>query len=142
MKNEIMNKEDEGFMDLFEPLFGDFFKVNQMPKEFTKMNNMMKTDVKENENGYVLDVDMPGFDKKDVNLSIKDGYLTISAEKKENDEEKGHKFIRRERYYGSCSRSFYVGDVKEQDVNAKLNNGILTISLPKDKKEDKHIEIQ
>ena len=91
---------------------------------------------------------MPGIDKKDVNLELKDGYLTISSKIEKNNDEKDKKgnYIRRERYYGSSSRSFYVGkEIKEQDINASMQNGILNIIIPKKKPEieqSKKIEIK
>ena len=95
---------------------------------------MMRTDVRETETGYELDIDLPGFKKEDVKAELKDGYLTISAQKsleKKNEREEG-RYLRRERYSGSLSRSFYVGDaLTEEDVKAKFENGILQISLPK-----------
>ena len=96
--------------------------------------NLMKTDVRETEDTYELDIDLPGFKKDEVNLELKDGYLTIQAAKgldKEEPEKKG-KYIRQERYAGACSRSFYVGEhVEPEDIRAKFENGILQISLPK-----------
>ena len=94
----------------------------------------MKTDVRETENGYELDIDLPGFKKEDVSIQLENGYLSISAEKgveKEDTNKKG-KFIRKERYSGQCSRSFYVGDgVRPEDVNASFEDGILKIAMPK-----------
>ena len=101
--------------------------------------NLMKTDVRETENSYELDVDLPGFKKDEVNVDLKDGYLTISAAKgldKDAEDKKG-KYIRQERYAGACSRSFYVGDVKAEDVKAKYESGVLTVLIPK--KEPKKI---
>ena len=96
--------------------------------------NVMKTDVKETDDGYEVDVDLPGFKKDEIHLELKDGYLTIQAAKgldKEEPEKKG-KYIRQERYAGACSRSFYVGEhVEPEDIRAKFENGILQISLPK-----------
>ena len=96
--------------------------------------NMMKTDVKEQENGYQVAIDLPGFQKDEINIQLNDGYLTISAAKgldKEEKEEDG-KYIRRERYAGGMSRSFYVGKaVTEEDVHAKYESGILTLDIPK-----------
>ncbi len=144
---ELVNRNRHDF-DLFDP-FKDFFGLMPIPepereKEF---KNLMKTDVKEFENGYELEIDMPGFDKKDINIDLDNGYLTISATKSEktNEEDKKHKYIRKERYFGSVSRSFYVGDIKEEDVSAKLENGTLTINLPKENdnlNEKKRIEIK
>ena len=96
--------------------------------------NLMKTDVRETENSYELDIDLPGFKKDEVNVELKNGYLTIQAAKgldKEEQDKKG-KYIRQERYAGACSRSFYVGeDVEPEEVSAKFEDGILTISVPK-----------
>ena len=94
----------------------------------------MRTDVKENENGYELHIDLPGYKKEDVQAQLKEGYLTITAASKTNEDQKDEagKFIRRERYYGSCSRSFYVGeDIEQEDIKAKFEDGILKISVPK-----------
>ena len=103
--------------------------------------NMMKTDVKDTGNGYEIAVDLPGFKKEDLSLQLNNGYLTISASKGLNKDEtdKNGKYIRRERYSGSMSRSFYVGShVTEQDIHAKYENGILTLDIPKE--DEKAIE--
>ena len=96
--------------------------------------NLMKTDVRETDNSYELDVDLPGFKKDEVHVDLKNGCLTISAEKgldKDESDKKG-KYIRQERYAGACSRTFYVGeDVEPEDVTAKFENGILQLSIPK-----------
>lgn len=130
--------------ELFDPFFEDFFEF-PFKKNFRELENIMKTDVKETESNYEIEVDLPGFDKKDVSISLNDGYLTISAKKENSTNESEHKYIRRERCYGSCQRSFYVGDIDESEINAKLENGILTISLPKEDKKinaPKNIEIK
>ena len=97
-------------------------------------NNLMKTDIKEMKDGYELEIDLPGFKKDEVNVELKNGYLTIQAAKgldKEEQDKKG-KYIRQERYAGACSRSFYVGeDVEPEEVSAKFEDGILIISVPK-----------
>ena len=124
-----------------ENLFDDFFTdpFSMIPSGRDVLygkhgKNLMKTDVRETENSYELDIDLPGFKKDEVNLELKDGYLTIQAAKgldKEEPEKKG-KYIRQERYAGACSRSFYVGDdVESADVSAKFEDGILKISVPK-----------
>ena len=95
---------------------------------------MMKTDIRDTDSSYELDIDMPGFKKEDIKAQLKDGYLTISASTSANNDEqdKDGRYIRRERYAGSCSRSFYVGEgVKEEDIRAKFENGILKLSIPK-----------
>ena len=98
----------------------------------------MRTDVKETETGYELDIDLPGYKKEDVQAELKDGYLTITAKSDNSNDQKDSngKYIRRERYVGTCSRRFYVGDgIEQTDIKAKFENGILKISVPK--KEDK-----
>ena len=127
--------------NLFDNFFNDDF---YMPSVFGGKNdplygkhakNVMKTDVRETENSYELDIDLPGFKKEDVSLKLDGGYLTISASKgleKDEKENKDGKYIRRERYEGQCSRSFYVGDgVRPEDVNASFEDGILKIAMPK-----------
>ena len=128
-------------------LFDDFFDDGFFSKNATK--NMMKTDIREKSDKYILDIDLPGFDKENINLSLENGYLNISAksesEKEERDEEK---YLHKERFYGECSRSFYVGDdIEEKDINAEFKNGILKIEVPKkelnnETKETKQIEIK
>ncbi len=126
--------------DLFDDLFRDsFFETN---------NKVMKTDIKEHKDHYELIVDLPGFDKENINISIDNGYLTINAKTNaNNDEEEKGKYVRRERYVGEFSRSFYVGDdVTEENIKASFKNGILNISLPKEEKEKietkKYIDIE
>ena len=120
--------------DLFDEMFSDPF--------FTETENkVMKTDIKEKKDKYLIDIDLPGYDKEGIKIEIQDGYLTVHAKvnKEEDDKEKG-KFVRKERYTGECSRSFYVGDaVKEEDIKAKFKNGTLTIEVPK-KEEHKELE--
>ena len=104
--------------------------------------NVMKTDVKETDNSYEVDIDLPGFKKDEIEAKLEDGYLTISAAKgldKEEKDEKDGKYIRKERYSGAMSRSFYVGDeLKQEDIKAKYEDGILKLSVPK--KEPKKVE--
>ncbi len=104
--------------------------------------NVMKTDVKETDNSYEVDIDLPGFKKDEIEAKLENGYLTISAAKgldKEEKDEKDGKYIRKERYSGAMSRSFYVGDeLKQEDIKAKYEDGILKLSVPK--KEQKKVE--
>ena len=96
--------------------------------------NLMKTDVTEVENGYEVAMDLPGFKKEDISAKLENGYLTITASKGLDKDEKNEegKYIRRERYSGSCSRSFYVGDgVTEEDIKARFEDGILKLDIPK-----------
>ncbi|MBR1831790.1 MAG: Hsp20/alpha crystallin family protein [Ruminiclostridium sp.] len=114
-------------------VFDDFFDFPSMPRQQQAIS-VMKTDVREHENGYELDVDLPGIKKEDVKVKLEDGYLTISASTAQNNDEKDKKgnYIRRERFSGSYSRSFYVGEeVKETDIKAKFDNGVLQLSIPK-----------
>ena len=124
-----------------ENLFDDFFD-NAFEKNFFGGNNplygkyaknLMKTDVKENETSYKLAIDLPGFKKDEVNVELKDGYLTVSASKglDKDEEDKDGRFIRQERYAGACSRSFYVGDIRPEDVQCKYEFGVLKLTLPK-----------
>lgn len=121
-----------------ENLFDDFdpFSVfDDQSKAFGRnAGRMMKTDVRETDKSFELDIDLPGFDKKDISATLKDGYLTVSAQKSQKNDEKDKKgrYVRRERWTGAMSRSFYVGDrVRESDIQAKYENGMLQISVPK-----------
>lgn len=118
---------------LFDNMFDDMFR-NPF---FESSNNtrLMKTDIQEKGNNYILDMDLPGYDKSDIKAELKDGYLTITAQKNASNEDKDEKgnYIRRERYCGKCSRSFYIGDsLKEEDIKASFNNGILQLIFPKE----------
>ena len=141
MRNYLVKRNNEvNGLDFFDDAFDSLFK----PMFYEEKFNTMKTDIKEREDSYVMDVEIPGFDKKDVNISLKDGYLTITAEKKEEDNGKKENYVRRERST-SLSRSYYVGDVAKESVKAKYENGVLSIEIPKEqeKKELTHnIEIE
>ena len=127
------------FDDFFNDSFGMFPVWNERSPLYGKRaKNLMKTDVRETEDSYELDIDLPGFKKEEVTVDLKDGCLTISAAKgldKEEQDKKG-RYIRQERYAGACSRSFYVGDVEPKDVSAKFEDGILRISMPKEPKKE------
>ena len=122
---------------LFDDWFDDFDKEffgKKNPLYGKHSRNVMKTDVREMEGTYELDVDLPGFKKEDVELTFDNGYLTISAKKSLNKDEKNKEgqYIRQERYAGSMSRSFYVGEsVPQSDIKAKFEDGVLRISIPK-----------
>lgn len=130
--------------DLFDPL-GDFFKWSTYDND-SRFNNIMKTDIKEFDKNYLLEIDMPGYDKKDIMIDYDNGYITISAEKKEvhSENDPKHRYLRKERFVGRTSRSFYVGDIDQKDISAKLDNGTLTVYVPKENKQEekKHIVIQ
>ena len=124
-------------------LFDDFFDDFDRPVKRVQgpQTQLMRTDVKETENSYELDVELPGVKKEDVKAQLKDGYLTISASTTASNDEKdtNGKYIRRERYTGSCSRSFFVGkNVEPEDITAKFEDGILKVGVPK--VEQKKIE--
>lgn len=126
-------------------LFDDFFNDDDFFSR--KQPSLMKTDIREKKDKYLIDVDLPGFEKENIKLSLNDGYLEISAKVEKEDNSDEEKMVRQERFYGECSRSFYVGDeIKEEDINAEFKNGILKIEIPKkeEKKlpETKQIEIK
>lgn len=118
---------DSAFDDLFRPLFYD------------EKLDAMKTDIRETKDAYILDVEMPGFEKSEISMDVENGYLTIRAEKSEKDEEdkKEHRYVRKERSV-SCQRSYYIGDADEDSIKAKYDKGVLTVTLPK--KEEKKPE--
>lgn len=131
------NLFDDFMDDNFERNF--FGSRNQLYGKHSK--NLMKTDVKETDNGYELDIDLPGFKKDEITAHLEDGYLTVSAAKgvDKDEKDKEGRYIRRERYSGSMTRSFYVGNaVTEQDIKAKYEDGILSLSIPK--KDPKAVE--
>ena len=124
-----------------ENLFDDFF--DNSFRDYSGTQELMKTDVKENENDFEIDMSLPGVNKEDIKAELNGGYLTVSAStsnvKEDNDEKK--RYVRRERYYGSCSRSFYVGDqVKQDEIKARYENGVLSLNIPK--KEEKKTEVE
>lgn len=122
---------------LFDEFFNDDFlrPVARNSRRYeTPITGVMKTDIKENEKSYDLDIDLPGYKKEDVSAELKDGYMTITAQKNTNNDKQDENgnYIRRERFYGSCSRSFYVGkDITEADIKARFEDGILKINVPK-----------
>ena len=120
--------------DLFDEMFNDPF--------FTRgENKLMKTDIKEKGDKYLLEVDLPGYEKEDIKIEIDDGYLTVHASmnKDVDESDKNSKYVHKERYVGECSRSFYVGEeINEEDIKASFKNGTLKIELPK--KDQKKIE--
>ena len=143
-----------------ENLFDDFMNDFAFPDFTDSANiekalygkhakNLMKTDVKDTENGYEVDIDLPGFKKDEITMKLENGTLTVSAAKglDKDEEQKDKKYVRRERYAGAMSRSFYVGNgVKNEDVHAKFENGVLRLSVPKKAAEeieaDKYVSIE
>ena len=142
---------------LFDDFMSDFpFDNRDMEKMERKLyghhaKNVMKTDIKETDNGYELEIDLPGFTKDEIKASLNDGYLTISAAKgldKDEQEKESGRYIRRERYAGACQRSFYVGEaVKQEDIKGEFKHGILKLFVPKVEakkavEENKYIAIE
>ncbi len=127
---------------LFEDdVFDDLMDWNVRPVFGKHEKNWMKTDIKDMGTSYELDMDLPGFKKEDVQIELENGYLTITAKKNHEVDDKDNKenYIRQERYYGSCSRSFYVGeDIHHEDIKAKFEDGILHLNIPKI--EEKQVE--
>ena len=141
-------------------MFGDFFtdpwfddnEIKDMQKKLYghRAKNVMSTDVKEVENGYELEMDLPGFKKDEIKASVENGYLTISAARGLDEDEKDKKsgkYIRRERYAGACERSFYVGEgISQDDIKASFQHGILKLFIPKEPEksveEKKYVAIE
>lgn len=129
--------------------FNDFFEDPFKGLDYNT-SGLMTTDVKDTKDGYEMTMNLPGVKKEDIQAELKDGYLTINAVSNSNKDEKDKdgKYIRKERYSGSCSRSFYVGDaVTQDDVKAKFENGVLTLEVPKKEEapkveEKKYISIE
>lgn len=141
----------DDFLDGF-PFYGDKELHNAEKKLYGhRANRLMKTDIQEKENGYELEIDLPGFSKDELKVALENGYLTISATKGldqgEKENEKG-RYIRKERYVGSCTRSFYVGeDVTQEDIKGEFKHGILKLLVPKKEpnpavNETKYISIE
>ena len=121
----------------FDDLFDRSFQMMPWPEErelYGKhARNLMRTDVHETENAYEMNVDLPGFKKEDIHVDLKDGYLTVRAEKNvEKEETSKKKLIRSERYIGSMSRSFYVGELEPESIKCRYEDGVLTLNFPKE----------
>lgn len=143
------NLSNDFFKDSFDDMFRDMFR-----SPFERMNggnsiSCMSTDVQDLGDSYQMDVELPGYEKEDLKADLKDGYLTISAERNINKDEKDEegRYVRRERYMGSCQRSFYVGEnVTQEDIHASFENGVLKLNIPKKEapavEERKYITIE
>ena len=122
--------------NLFDDFFNDFdedFFGKKNPLYGKHARNMMKTDVRETDTTYEVDVDLPGFKKEDINVNYENGYLTISTSKglDKDEKDKDGRYIRQERYVGNMTRSFYLGDIPKEDIKAKYAGGVLRLSVPK-----------
>lgn len=137
--NNMIKNENYGILD---PLFDELFFGNKNKHE------VMKTDIKDEGDYYLMKIDLPEVKKENIKLSLEDGYLIVSAKFDYNNEDKEkNNYIRRERHYGNCSRSYYLGeDVTEEDIKAKLQDGVLTLNVkkvdPKAKETKKFISIE
>ena len=139
----------ESLFDNMFPFDEKFCTEKKDPLYGKNVSRLMKTDVRETEKTYELDIDLPGFKKDEIQIELKDGYLTVSAEKglDEDEEDKKGKYIRKERYAGALSRTFYLGEeIREEEIKAKFENGILSVSIPKEEEKKvegpKHISIE
>ena|SRR5690554_4319810 len=121
-------RKNRGFLDDF---FNDFKMIDQ-----NSPSNLMKTDIKETDKGYTLLVELPGYDKNDVKVSLENGYLLIEATTNKEKEEKDIRYIRKERYYGSLKRSYYVGNLSLDDIKGSFDSGILTLEIPKEEEKE------
>ena len=134
MKHELTERNVHNDYDFFDEAMNDLFPFFGYNRR-RRTQNYMRTDVKENEKEYVMEVELPGLEKKDIGLSVKDGYLNISVQKSESEKDENEKYIRRERSF-SCSRSYYIGDVSKEEIKAKYENGILRVSIPKEQPKE------
>ena len=130
------------FDDFLSDPFDDFFNAAMMPMATHQKSTptLMRTDIREHDGGYELTIDLPGFSKEDVQAELKDGYLTVTAQTKAESEDKDEKgtYVRKERFSGKCSRSFFVGeDIEQEDIRAKFDNGVLVIDVPKKQEQPK-----
>lgn len=132
----------------FFTAYDPFKEMEEIEKRFFgRQIPTFRTDIRENENSYILEAELPGFSKEDIHAEIKDGYLTIRAERKSESEEKNEKdnYLRRERSYGSFVRSFDLEGIKSEEITASYKDGILSVNLPKEKpevKEARRLEIE
>ena len=136
MKNYLINySRRNNPLDFFDDAFDSFFR----PVFYDEKFDAMKTDIKETPNSYEMEIEMPGFDKEDISVSVENGYMTIGAEKKEKEEDKNdaHRYVRKERSV-ACQRSYYIGDTEESTIKARYDKGVLYVSVPK--KEEKKPE--
>lgn len=134
-RNNSTSLFDEFFRD---PFFSEPFFRGRDPFRYLSTESMMKTDIQEKDGEYHFEIDLPGFNKEDIAAELEDGYLTITARKGNANDEKDadNNYLRRERCYGECSRSYYVGKaVREEDIKASFDNGLLKISVPKEAPE-------
>ena len=136
-KHNLVNPETYDFNNMLEDFFNDDF-----PFRRNLQNDSFKIDLQENEKEYVVEAELPGISKEDVNLSFEDGRLKIAVKKEETTEDKNKNYIHRERKLSSMERVILLSDIAESEVKAKLDNGILTINIPKKEKAEKSLKIE
>lgn len=139
-KNNSIQRKGDDFDNMVNSFFNDDFFSS-----LGVLKNNFSVDLKEDDNDYIIEADLPGVDKKDIEISYKNGYLNISAKRNNHVEEKKDNYVRQERSYGEFKRSFYIDNVEEDKINADFNNGVLKVCLPKLNKETseaKKIEIK
>lgn len=139
-ENGLMRRDPWGIRSIFEDFFDDVFFPGFFPA-----GNPIRADIRETDKEYIIEAEVPGARKEDIRIDLKDDVLTISVQRNEVINEERENYIRRERRYGTCSRSFYVDNIRPDDVKAKYNDGILTIILPKAesrKSSGRRIDIQ
>ncbi len=125
----VRRGRDYDVFDMMDSFFNNSFFERSYPQK-------MSTDIRQTENEYIIEAEMPGYEKSDIKLELKNNYLTISAGKDEEKEEENNGYIRRERKTGQISRSFYVEGINQEEIDAKYENGVLTVTLPKKQKEE------
>ncbi len=131
---------DTGFL---YPFWSDLFWERPLRREMGNLQNLMRTDIEETPNGYEFKVEVPGTERKDLNIGFESGYLTIAVNKIGSGAQSQNKYLRRERVASASSRSFYVGDIDQTQIKAILQDGILTVTVPKEIKSQRHqIEIK
>lgn len=123
MKDNITKYENEGFLS--KTFLKNFFDL-----PIINSSNILKTNIRKEGNTYIYEVDIPGYSKENINVSYEDGYLIVEAKSNTTNSETNKSYIHQERYSGTCSRSYYIGEVEESKIFAKYSNGILSVSVP------------
>ncbi|AWI07465.1 heat shock protein Hsp18 [Clostridium drakei] len=131
-RNDSINKRGE---DIFDSFFNNFFGEDTFyPSNISTFGNGFKVDLKEDENNYMIEADLPGIKKENIDISLNNNYLTISAKRQDDVEDKNGNYVRRERRYGEFKRSFYIDNVDENAIDASFSDGVLKVILPKKEK--------
>lgn len=129
--------------DLYHSFWDDLFFDRPLRRELGNLQNLMRTDIEETAKGYEFKIEVPGFERKDINIGFENGYLSVAVNKTGSGVMGQNKYLRRERVASACSRSFYVGDIDQTQISATLSDGILTVTVPKEIKRQRHqIEIK